>query len=68
MNIFIELNESPPGSIRTAAFAASASFMESEGNIKYKREIMHKPAEAPVVSASCELRKRVVGVSTGGFS
>lgn len=26
MNIFIELNESPPGSIRTAAFAASASF------------------------------------------
>lgn len=45
LNIFIELNEFPPGSIHSTAFAASALFMERGGNIKYKREIMHKPAE-----------------------
>lgn len=43
-------------------------FMEREGNIKYKREIMHKPAEASTVSASCELRKCMAGESAGSFS
>lgn len=68
LNIFIELNESPPGSIHTAAFAASASFMEREGNIKYEREIIHKPTEASTLWAGCELRKRAAGESAGSFS
>lgn len=53
LNVFIELNEFPPGSIHSTAFAASALFMERGGNIKYKREIMHKPAEISMFSVSC---------------
>lgn len=68
LNIFIELNQSPPGSIHIAALAALALFMEREGNIKYKREITHKPAEASTASASCELCKCAAEASARSFS